>query len=218
MIVTCSACSTRYLVDPRALGATGRKVRCARCAQVWHQAPPADAPLPVDPTPAPEAVFESQHFPPPALREPPPPPRWEYAVSGVLVALVLLIVVGGAIWQRDRVVGLWPSTARIYAAIGLPAATPGGGLDLRVNHTARAVAGGRPELVIDGVIANVSSAARTVPKLEIILRDGTRQALQSQIFTVTHERLLPGVVIPFHAEMPEPAAAATQIAVTFAGD
>ena len=217
MIVTCSACSTRYLVDPRALGAAGRMVRCARCAQVWHQAPPADAPLPVDPPPAPDSVFESQRFPPPALREP-PPPRWEYAVSGVLVALVLLIVVAGAIWQRDRVVGLWPGTARVYAAMGLPAAAPGGGLNLRVDHTMRALTGGRPELVIDGVIVNISGVARAVPKLEIILRDGTRHALQSKVFTVTHERLLPGVSIPFHAEMLEPAAAATQIAVTFAGN
>src|SRR5271166_4304795 len=47
MIVTCPACATRYLVDPRALGSAGRTVRCANCAQTWHQTPPEDLPLTV---------------------------------------------------------------------------------------------------------------------------------------------------------------------------
>ena len=45
MIVTCPACTTRYLVDPRALGDAGRVVRCANCSKTWHQTPPEDLPL-----------------------------------------------------------------------------------------------------------------------------------------------------------------------------
>ena len=48
MILTCPSCATRYLVDPAALGETGRMVRCARCAHTWVEFPPDDMPKRVD--------------------------------------------------------------------------------------------------------------------------------------------------------------------------
>ena len=46
MILTCPACATRYVVDPKAIGASGRTVRCARCHHSWHQDLPEDLPIP----------------------------------------------------------------------------------------------------------------------------------------------------------------------------
>lgn len=42
MLIICPNCATTYRVDPAALGADGRRVRCTRCTTVW-QASPADA-------------------------------------------------------------------------------------------------------------------------------------------------------------------------------
>ena len=42
MIITCPSCSTRYPVEAASFAPSGRKVRCAKCGQSWHQAPPTD--------------------------------------------------------------------------------------------------------------------------------------------------------------------------------
>ncbi len=42
MIITCPSCSSRYPVDATSFVPSGRKVRCAKCGNTWHQAPPSD--------------------------------------------------------------------------------------------------------------------------------------------------------------------------------
>lgn len=42
MIITCPSCSARYPVDAASFAPSGRKVRCAKCGNTWHQAPPSD--------------------------------------------------------------------------------------------------------------------------------------------------------------------------------
>ncbi len=40
MIISCPECGGRFRIDPSALGAGGRTVRCGKCAHTWLQAPP----------------------------------------------------------------------------------------------------------------------------------------------------------------------------------
>ena len=49
MILTCPACSTKYVVKDGAIPPAGRQVRCASCKHSWHQDPEDTAALPVDP-------------------------------------------------------------------------------------------------------------------------------------------------------------------------
>lgn len=42
MIITCPSCASRYPVDASSFVPSGRKVRCAKCGNTWHQAPPSD--------------------------------------------------------------------------------------------------------------------------------------------------------------------------------
>ncbi len=43
MKIACPKCGTRFTVPDQALGAKGRTLRCARCANTWHQMPTAPA-------------------------------------------------------------------------------------------------------------------------------------------------------------------------------
>ncbi len=100
MIVSCPECAARFEVDPPALGPTGRKVRCGKCAHVWMQPPPA------------------------------PPPRRGRRRAALAAAAGATVVVaaaaGGAVF-RGEIVERWPAAAKLYAAVGFAPTAPDGG-------------------------------------------------------------------------------------------
>ena len=226
MIVTCTSCAVRYLVDARALGAKGRMVRCARCGHTWHETAPeivlsADdsAPPPLQPPPArertPELTAEQRHQLP-AL--PQRQPRWGAAIVWSLTAIALLGGLGyAAIVERDRIVGLLPAAGALYARAGFPVGDRELGLEFRNVTTSREMENGLPSLVIAGEVKNVSSIARAVPKLIVTLRDRSERDLQDMTVAAPADRLQPGESVPFHTSIIQPAEAASGVVVTFAG-
>lgn len=55
MILTCPACSTKYVVKDGAIPPGGRQVRCASCKHSWHQDPDVAAAIEDEPVEAQEA-------------------------------------------------------------------------------------------------------------------------------------------------------------------
>ena len=68
MIISCPACSTRYVVPDSAVGVEGRTVRCAKCRHSWFQDGPDLT------APAPQAEPVAAPTPPPPAPAPAPPP------------------------------------------------------------------------------------------------------------------------------------------------
>ena len=57
MIITCPSCQARFNVNSSKLGPKGRRVRCSKCGNHWHQAAPKPV-IPLDITPDSETDIE----------------------------------------------------------------------------------------------------------------------------------------------------------------
>lgn len=225
MIVTCSKCEKRYVVDPRALGSPGRRVRCANCLHTWFEAAPEEAapssielpPLPEAPpvvriTAAPEPDAERRIQLPAVPRQ----GKGRVWLRLIAVAAVLGLVIWGLVAERQYVMSAVPFTTRLYALTGLGPAVPGQGLELRDVTPARDVDNGVPTLAISGQVTNVSSSPQPVPKLRVALRDANNKVLQSWMVSVTDQPLAPGASVPFHTTISQPPDGATGVIVSFA--
>ena len=113
MILTCSSCSTRYLVDPAQLGAAGRMVRCAICGHSWLQTAPDDLPNP-EPRMPPPPSFVSGNLPVPAR----PRRRRLPVLTWIGLSVAVLIAAAAVVQGRDAIVAQWPYAERLYRAAG----------------------------------------------------------------------------------------------------
>lgn len=214
MILTCPACATRYLVDSAAIGAGGRRVRCAKCGNSWTQQPPADAPMPVDLAPPPS---EPAPIPPgsnlPALRR--RRANSSAAAGWVSFALVVIGLVAALAAGRETIVQAWPAAALLYETVGWPVENAGNGLQLaRVRSTEKVENGGRV-LVVEGEVTNTSGAPRSVPPLQATLM-GSGGPMQSWTFRLPDSELKPKQSAPFQTTLRNPAGEASSVSVTFA--
>lgn len=213
MIVTCPACSTRYLVDPRALGSAGRTVRCANCANTWHQVPPEDFPQSVELLPDDiGASLSNPRFPPPALL---PPPRAAIITPWRLLTALIVVGIIAAFVARASVVAFWPPAAKLYSMVGLAVKPSALGLEFRKTSPRRDVENGVPVLIVEGEVANISNTAVDVPNLKVVLSDRNGNEVQSWSFSVTEPRLMPGASEPFRTSILRPSTSAANVVVVF---
>jgi predicted Zn finger-like uncharacterized protein len=233
MILTCPSCSTRYLVDPAAIGPEGRSVRCARCGHTWRQAPeasakpgpsasPAQAAAPAaaaedDPRPILRGAQRARPLPPgsnlPALRQ---PPRRR---AGAAAWLSLIVVVGAGLAAlfifRQQFVAIWPPAAKLYRIAGLAAEAPGLGLDIRDVRFERQAEAGQPVLLVTGQVVNVSASPKPTPRLRVAIGDEARKELVHWTVPLARDELGPGEAMGFSTRLPNPPANARSLSVTF---
>ena len=219
MIITCPECSTRYVVDPAAIGAAGRIVRCSRCEHSWAEPPPKDLPQ-SGPFRAPPLSAER---PMPRSRPrgtnlpalPSKPPRRAPAILWSLVFVVLFGSIGAAIWYRDLIMSRVPETEIIFAAVGLGPEAAGAGLQLQVSKPDYKTRDGKRVVIIKGFVVNISEKARVVPEMIVKVYDKNKDVLFEKRFAPSSPKLLVKERISFATELIDPPAAGTGIEVTF---
>ena len=220
MIVTCSACKTRYLTDPAALGAIGRMVRCAKCGHTWMQTPPADLPRRVDViSPAsgqPDLGPPRFNLPAPYV----PPRRRRSRVRTVLAvaAAVVIAAVGAGYFGRSRIIETWPQAKRVYDLIGGLVNTSSTTLDVGNLKIVHQPVGGMEVLVLQGEITNRGPQPQAVPVLSATLFDADDKGIMDWTFAGDEAVLQPGETGSFRTQAISPPKGFGRSAVTFVGD
>ncbi|MEQ8640416.1 MAG: DUF3426 domain-containing protein [Alphaproteobacteria bacterium] len=140
------------------------------------------------------------------------------AFGWLALALVVLSLVGGAWFGRTWVIATWPAAASLYGAAGVAAPVVGAGLELRdvtATRTGATEATDGEELVITGLIANVSDNVVDVPWLRGSLRGPGGAEVRAWTFRPETGRLLPGETVTFETRTPAPSDEARDLAIIF---
>jgi len=241
MILTCPACSTRYVVDPANIGSQGKRVRCARCRHTWFQEPPPDllatppeAPADAVAPAAGEAVEADAHAgagnglsrPAPRRRYAPPRvylpalrtgPARRAALGWVLLVLVAVGLAGTVYGARNRIVDWWPPAYRLYDVLGIEvAAVPaeaGPAFEVRGIATRRAEGEDGIRLTVTGRLVNLSDRTHRPPPVQVTLLSADDEPLQRWSFQVPAERLDAGAAVDFETSIVDPHPAASYLSI-----
>jgi len=213
MNLTCPSCATTFVVEAPQLGPIGRQVRCGSCGNSWYQAPTDEA----DAASAHEASADApraarrERPDKPGRRRPPkiPRPRDGGGRASLILGWLLFLAVlaglaGGLYYGREQVVRLVPAAAALYQMAGLGEAPAGATLELRDVRTVRRVVGGKPVVVVEGLVANVSDQPQTVPMLRASLTDAKGTEVENWTFSASASSLPPGGTTGFETTTESP--------------
>jgi len=214
MILSCRSCAARYLVDPHAIGAAGRKVRCAKCGHVWHQEPSHGSTESLAARPSePRAIPDGSNLP--SVRRASPGGRNLLGWATLLLFVTGTIAIG--LLARQQAIAAWPPVERFYALVGLAPEIAGTGLEIRSVASGRMSEGEKQWLVVTGEILNTSQHVREVPELSGTLQDAEGKTVYEWFFVATETRLLPGEIVAFETRVENPSSTAEAMAIGFSG-
>ena len=242
MILTCPSCSTRYQTDGAHFVAPGRNVRCAKCGHVWFQAAPTpEGERELEPIMTPAAPASTPSVAPVAQAAAPEAsstelgagPAAEDSISasvekrrraggarfaqsaGWVVLIALIAVIGWASVQyRQAIVGVWPQSASIYAAVGLPVNVRG--IQLTNISYQQEYQDGQPVLSVTGKVVNISNRELPVPEIRVVLLDDAKHELYHWNFDAGIPTLKPGGESTFVTRLSSPPPEARNLNVRFA--
>lgn len=120
---------------------------------------------------------------------------------------------GAAAAFRGDIVRVWPATAALYEAVGLPVAVKG--MEFRRVVYERTVENGLTVLAISGEIVNVGEERGTVPRVRVSLRDGEGAELYHYFFAIPEAELDAGASAEFVTRLSSPPAAARDLVLRF---
>lgn len=173
MILQCPECSNRYLVDPSAVGAEGRDVKCAGCGHVWFQAPEENAPPP--PSDLQPSEQRMRPIPPgsglPVVVKPVIPKGLK--MGGYVLAASCALMALVAFYQPLR--DSHSLASGLYAWLGMYKTE---GLALSELQITRIPSDRRPRIAVTGRVVNESDQERPIPMMRISILDAEDEVTQ----------------------------------------
>jgi len=233
MILTCPNCATRYQADLALLGDAGRKVRCAKCGHVWHQAavapqpepelPPASQAAPVAASPfSDRAIFAPYAGAPGAAAGLARPEQSTHPLAERLpliagwtgLALLVMLIGYSFMHFRQEIAMLWPQSATLYKALGQDVNTRG--LKFEDVGYRDETQDGQAVLSVTGKLVNITSHELTVPAIRVTLTDSDRRVLYNWSFSANVATLKPGQAVSFVTRLSSPPSGARHLQLRLA--
>lgn len=232
MQIVCPNCSARYLVDPAAIGRTGRTVQCFRCGHKWMAhldvANPEASPEPVltDTRPVPDFIIRPQnHEEPVSLPTIPPErgmPMWLKITLGLLILVGLVGGVGYA--MRDQLFGTKPTTLSgpVAKTPGpttkpstppAPAAKPPTAAVLMLENVKLEAVPGASAIMASGDIVNTGTVELAPRRIRFVFKDKDRNTVGEKSFELKADRIAPKGRQPFRQRVDDPPAGAVDVDV-----
>ncbi len=210
MILTCTSCSARYVVDPAKIGPNGRTVKCAKCGHAWSEPAPPPGAEPGVPSPTAEDIAQafdgaandlrSEMRPGgrnvPAIRRDPSP--WAARLAWLLLIIVVGGTLGGSFVFRDKITATWPVTKRLYETVGLAPESLKKQLGVRnVQYSNLS----DNLLKVNGELVNLSKASHNMSNLRVLFLNDFGEILKVWKFPPPVRRMLPNEVVKFSTEI-----------------
>lgn len=114
---------------------------------------------------------------------------------------------------REDIAVLWPTTAKLYAAVDKPVNLRG--IEFRNVAYERQAENGLPVLAVKGEIVNVSRERRVLPRLRVGLRDKNQRELYHWTFALPEKELAPQQAAEFATRLSSPPVEARDLEVRF---
>ena len=222
MILTCPSCRTRYRADSAHFRAPGRDVRCAKCGEVWFQRSP-EPETRLEPEPVMEAAADSSTASDFGMKPEPEYSRsnvqsWGVSLAKFVAWAILIVLIAGIGWAvvqyRQTIAGLWPQSASLYAALGLP--VNAGGISITGVAYRQDMENGLTVLSVTGKLLNVTNRELPVPQIRVVLFDDAKRELYRWTFDPGVVSLKPGAESSFVTRLSSPPPAARDLNVLFA--
>ena len=133
------------------------------------------------------------------------------------VPLFLLFVASilGYVFRQDIVNGV-PQMATLYNAVGVDVSLSG--LDIEDPVTRSALVNGKPVLVVNGAVRNITTQAQEVPMVELSLHSKDGEPLVTWLVDVNKELLDKKERVTFVSEYPNPPIDAVKLRYKFANE
>jgi len=147
--------------------------------------------------------------------DPEPKPRRLGMIIGIVVAVLLLGLVAAGFFLKSQIIQMVPATEGIYKMFSFGSEELGAGLQIKPGTPTRENEKGLEILVIRGTVANISDIERTVPMIEVQLKDADGNTIQTAVAAPIRNKIGKGEEASFKARLVEPSPLARQVVTTF---
>jgi predicted Zn finger-like uncharacterized protein len=220
MIITCPACTKRYLVEENAVGTSGRQVQCVSCAHQWLYTP--------------EPILKADQVHLDLIGTQTIPSEKGMNLGWLLVFLTLFFLCLSGYLARQPIMQTWPSATVIYKTLGISVFQAEGLKFADLKPQIQTTPQGQ-NVVLTGSILNEGQSVSDLKKLTIIIKGTCTEASwferlvnkfvrregqdQCHVAKWTYQpsatKIYPGEHITFETASPQPIKGALSLQVHF---